>query len=324
MAATETQKGENLLPALFQKLIALLTSPSAQSLHADLAELDARLREEQTAIAAQAETASQVMAQVVEGFANLNEQTGTSGTTLETAGKSVAETALGTGPPGPAFDNCGPGGSGGPGKGGKFGLPAKIGAGVVAVGGLMAIAGNAFAAAGAALTTVNRESLSGFFSGIFDSVSQTISVFVNEAPGLLPGWLKEPLGSEKSGGSGAGAEISAAGLDGSEGADVVLSPDAAGNVAAFLDSAGRAVRDFGSFFVDGAGSFLSDLFGGDASASVSPALAAAGPVDNGSVTTLNGGIQVYTRATDAQGIARDIGRSVENAMTATANSSNGF
>lgn len=51
---------------------------------------------------------------------------------------------------------------------------------------------------------------------------------------------------------------------------------------------------------------------------ISPALAA-GPVDNSTKTTMNGGIQVYSQATDANGIAKDIGGAVERRMTATGN-----
>jgi hypothetical protein len=230
----------------------------------------------------------------------------------------------------------------------SFGKAAKIGAGLVAVGGLLAIAENAFAATGAVDELSNAaDALSGSLSGDSQSASAFSGILgiVLEGPGTvvpllgLAGAAFSGLGAElKTVGAAAmanpvlalvaalaaGAEISAAGLGRSEGADFVLSPDAAGNVAAFLDSAGRAVRDFGAFFLDGAGSFLSGLFGGDASASVSHAPAAAGPTDNSTTTTINGGITVQTNATDAQGIARDIGRSVESAMTATANSSNGF
>lgn len=46
-----------------------------------------------------------------------------------------------------------------------------------------------------------------------------------------------------------------------------------------------------------------------ASDALSPAMAAgSGNVDNSSETTINGGVQVYTQATDAQGIARDVNK----------------
>lgn len=64
-----------------------------------------------------------------------------------------------------------------------------------------------------------------------------------------------------------------------------------------------------------------DSASGSSAESVSPA--AGGPVDNSSETTINGGITVQTQATDANGIANDIGGAMERRLANTANNGGG-
>lgn len=73
----------------------------------------------------------------------------------------------------------------------------------------------------------------------------------------------------------------------------------------------------GGGLLDSASSFFSGLFGGDASGSVSPALAAAGPVDN-SVIEYNQSVTVNATSTDPAGIARETGAELRR-MTAAGN-----
>ena len=164
---------------------------------------------------------------------------------------------------------------------GVFGLVAGAIGGVTAAMNVMKVAvlSNPILAilSGIALAAVliyeNWDGIVSFFTGIFDSISNTIAGWIDGVIGVLPDWLKELLG-----------------IDGGDTVKRKFQIDA-------------EVREFGAVAADRYAGVRGG-FGAHASDALSPALAAGTTtVDNRSETTFNGGITVNTQATDAKGTA---------------------
>lgn len=168
-------------------------------------------------------------------------------------------------------------------------------------------------AAAATYIIANWEDVAAFFSGFGEKVKNALAGVKEFLVGLIPDWLKDLLGID--GGKGLDATISEAKENlGKAISDALPSVD---DVLGGLKNAGQAVKDFGSGLLDGASNFFGGLLGGDASAATSPALAAAGPVDN-SVTEYNQNVTVNATSSDPAGIARETGSELRR-MTATVN-----
>lgn len=134
----------------------------------------------------------------------------------------------------------------------------------------------------------NWDSIVGFFEGVFDSISKTISKWVDTVTGLLPDWLKDLLGI----GGGDGLTIKA-------------------NV-----EVGSVPQGYGAKYA-GAGAFAA-YHAGDA---IPPALSS-GTVDNSTQTTFNQNLTVNAKSDDPRGIARESGAELRT-MTNTANNGGG-
>ena len=151
-------------------------------------------------------------------------------------------------------------------------------------------------------------------TAIYNAFTSALSSLKDFIVGLLPDWLKDLLGVD--GGRGAAAVVSdaVAGL-GEAFTDMLPSID---GIKDGLAEAGGKLKEFGGGILDGISGFFG--FGdGDSSPSVSPAMAAAGNVDNSSETTVNvGGVVVNAQSNDPAGIARETGNELRR-MTATGN-----
>ena len=145
-------------------------------------------------------------------------------------------------------------------------------------------------AAAALLIITNWDSVCNFFATMAEKISSALSTVKTYLLGLIPDWLKDLLGID--GGKGLGATISEAKENlGKAISDALPSMD---SIIDGISGAGENLKNFGSGIADSVGNFFGNIFDGDASQGLSP-------------------------ATDANGIANEIGGAVERRMIAACN-----